>query len=133
MAGQIGEVVSMAAWTVSDVAKAVVSEQWRMRGPDRARGWLQGESSPFGGGPFGRLLSQNLEVQLLVQARQVSVSRDGEQLVAEVHHDAAASSRMICQGGLELGCQKAWVARGFEFRGDGRGTPAVRRGKRSRG
>src|SRR5665213_14125 len=61
-----------------------------------------------------RLLIEGLEEELFVEAGQVAVGGDGEQLVAEVHEDAVVAGGVVGDGGFELGGHEARVAGGFE-------------------
>lgn len=72
-------------------------------------------SASFGRiGILGDEVAEGLEVELLVEARQVSVGSDGQQLVSEVHQDAVSAGGVIGEGGLELGGHQRGVAGGLE-------------------
>src|SRR5277367_6592405 len=61
-----------------------------------------------------RDLSEDVEVELLVEAREVAIGSDGEQLIGEVHEDAIVSRGVVGEGGLELVGHQRGVASGLE-------------------
>ena len=60
--------------------------------------------------------AKHLEVQLLVEVRQISIGGDGEQLVCEVHEDAVGSSGVIGERRAQLGGHEVRATGGLEQR-----------------
>ena len=76
---------------------------------------LRSLGSPLSSGGFGfGGLTKNIEKELLIEARQVAVEGDGEQLVGEIHEDAIVASGMLDERGLELVGHEARIAGGQE-------------------
>jgi hypothetical protein len=59
-------------------------------------------------------LVEGFQEKLFIKAWQVSISGEGEQLIAEIHEDAVVAGSMIGEGGFELGGHEAGIAGGFE-------------------
>src|SRR5580692_1815188 len=71
--------------------------------------------SALAGSGLGLLgLAEDVEIELLVEARQVAIGGDGEQLVGEVEEDAVVAGGVIDEGGLELSGHERGIAGGGE-------------------
>src|SRR5271155_5242208 len=81
--------------------------------------------SPLGLG--FRSLCEDVEVELLVEAREVAIGGDGEQLVGEVHEHAVVASGVVDECGLELGGHQRGIASGLQQMLEG-GEELVARG-----
>jgi hypothetical protein len=59
-------------------------------------------------------VSKGFEEKLLVEAWEIAIGGEGEQLIGEIHEDAVVASGVVCEGCLELGGHQARVAGGVE-------------------
>jgi len=65
-------------------------------------------------GGSDRLGMEHVEVEAFVELGQLPLEADGEELVAEVHHDAEVPGRVLGEGGFQLGRHQRPVAGGIE-------------------
>jgi hypothetical protein len=59
-------------------------------------------------------LSKDVEVEFFIEAREVALCSDSEELVGEVHEDAEIARSVVDESGLELVRHEGGVARGLE-------------------
>src|SRR5208283_2921485 len=79
-------------------------------GEARRRSSFSGSLGGFGLGG----LSENLEEEFFVEAGELPVGGDGEQLVGEIHQDAVISGSMVCEGDAQLAGHERGVSCGCE-------------------
>src|SRR6202041_1563363 len=69
----------------------------------RGAGGTGASLTPRRRGLGARRLTKSFQVELLVEAGQTAVGREGEQLVGKVHEDAVVPGGVIGESPLELG------------------------------